>query len=110
MLGSAFELSASSEGCGIPVKMEKRVQFMLSLSFIQRSHCKNYMYSCSLDLGKSVDWETTSAGWVLPGKVFCGETGSISVGESSESLVDVVLVTLGCNVTSKMEPFFFPFF
>ncbi len=68
------------------------------------------MYSCSLDLGKSVDWETTSADWVLPGKVFCGETGSISEDELSEPLVDVVLITLGYNVTSKMEPIFFPFF
>ncbi len=110
MLGSVFECSASSERCGIPVKMDKRIQFMLSVSFIQCSHCKNYMYSCSLDLGKSVDWEATSAGWVLPGKVFCGETGSISGGELSEPLVDVVLVTLGCNITSTMEPFFLPFF
>ncbi len=84
MLGSAFECSASSEGCGISVKMDKRVQFMLSVSFLQSSYCKNYMYSCSLDFGKSVDWEATSADWILPGKVFCGETGSISGGESSE--------------------------
>ncbi len=90
--------------------MDKRVQFMLSVSFIQCSHCKNYMYSCSLNLGKNVDWEATSAGWVLPCNVFCGETGSISGGELSEPLADVVLVTLGCNVTSKIEPFFLPFF